>query len=267
MRVFKNFTLLILLFSLAACSASSGSASATTVWSKDETRLSSVAYDSSGTQLAQSVTAPGPRKTGKPYVIKGVTYYPLQSVDHGYQEVGVASWYGKDFHNKKTANGEIYNMHDLTAAHKTLPMPTFVKVENLENGKEVIVRVNDRGPFSKGRIIDLSYAAAQKLDMVKTGTAKVRITVLSETKDHLRTEGKDVDMAKGAFSIQIIAYSNRSNAQKLASQYKGGVVNTVNRDGRIFYQVRVRGFNTKTSAEAALKQFQRDYPDAFIISE
>lgn len=92
---------------------------------------------------------------------------------------GVASWYGKDFHGKKTANGEIYNMYDLTAAHRTLPFGTVVRVTNLENGKSVQVRINDRGPYIHGRLIDLSYAAAKKLDFVQYGTAQVRLQVIT----------------------------------------------------------------------------------------
>jgi len=93
---------------------------------------------------------------------------------------GVASWYGPNFHGHRTASGEIYNMYDYTAAHKTLPLGTYVRVINLENGKSVIVRINDRGPFKKGRIIDLSYAAAKKIDMIEKGIAKVRLEVISK---------------------------------------------------------------------------------------
>lgn len=115
--------------------------------------------------------------TMRPYNVFGITYYPAVS-PMGDRTEGIASWYGPDFHSKKTSNGEIYNMHDMTAAHKTLPMNTVVKVDNLENGKTIIVRINDRGPFVAGRIIDLSNKAAHQIDMVRKGTAKVRVTVL-----------------------------------------------------------------------------------------
>jgi rare lipoprotein A len=94
--------------------------------------------------------------------------------------VGIASWYGKKFHGHLTSNGEIYNMYGMSAAHKNLPLPTYLKVTNLANSKSVIVRVNDRGPFHQNRIIDLSYSAAYKLDMLKTGTAKVKISAITE---------------------------------------------------------------------------------------
>ena len=93
---------------------------------------------------------------------------------------GIASWYGSEFHGRRTASGEIYNMYDYTAAHKTLPLGTYVKVINLENGKSVIVRINDRGPFKKGRIIDLSYAAAKKIGIIEKGTARVRLEIISK---------------------------------------------------------------------------------------
>ena len=111
-----------------------------------------------------------------PYRVRGEDYEVLPS-PKGYQERGGASWYGSKFHGYKTSNGEVYNMYAMTAAHKTLPLPSFVRVENLDNGRSVIVRVNDRGPFHKGRIIDLSYAAAIKLGYANKGTAKVTHTL------------------------------------------------------------------------------------------
>ena len=112
-------------------------------------------------------------KIGKPYQVFGVWYHP--SDDRDYDETGVASWYGPGFHALDTANGERYDQDDLTAAHKTLPMPSYVEVTNLENGRKLVVRINDRGPFAKGRIIDLSRRSAQLLGVDKAGTAKVRV--------------------------------------------------------------------------------------------
>mgnify|MGYP003588602237 FL=1 len=115
--------------------------------------------------------------TMRPYNVFGIKYYPFIA-NIGDEFEGIASWYGPDFHSKKTSNGEIYNMYDMTAAHKTLPMNTVVKVDNLENGKSIVVRINDRGPFVRGRIIDLSNKAAHQIDMVRKGTANVKITIL-----------------------------------------------------------------------------------------
>ena len=117
-------------------------------------------------------------KVGAPYQVEGVWYYP--GSDYSYDETGIASWYGSDFHGKFTANGEVYNMNDLTAAHPTLPLPSIVRVTNLDNGRSIVVRVNDRGPYLRGRIIDLSRRAAQLVGMIGTGTAKVRVQILPD---------------------------------------------------------------------------------------
>lgn len=117
-------------------------------------------------------------KVGSPYQVDGVWYYP--GVDYNYNETGIASWYGPDFHGKYTANGELYNMNDLTAAHPTLPLPSIVRVTNLENGRSILVRINDRGPYKRGRILDLSRRAAQLLGIIGSGTAKVRVQILPE---------------------------------------------------------------------------------------
>jgi rare lipoprotein A len=112
------------------------------------------------------------------YDVLGHRYYVLSSSE-GYRARGIASWYGRDFHGLSTSSGETYNMHALTAAHKTLPIPTWVEVTNLENGRRVVVKVNDRGPFVDDRLIDLSYAAARELDMIRNGTARVEIRALA----------------------------------------------------------------------------------------
>ncbi|NCC02566.1 MAG: septal ring lytic transglycosylase RlpA family protein [Proteobacteria bacterium] len=117
-------------------------------------------------------------KVGRPYQIKGQWYYPAE--DYSYDEMGIASWYGDDFHSLKTANGETYNKNELTAAHKTLPLPSLARVTNLDNGRSIVVRVNDRGPFSGARIIDVSQRSAQLLGFEKKGTAKVRVQVMAE---------------------------------------------------------------------------------------
>ncbi len=112
-------------------------------------------------------------KIGKPYQVKGRWYYPKEDPD--YQAVGVASWYGRDFHGRKTANGEIFDMNAMSAAHKTLPLPSIVEVTNLENGRKIRVRVNDRGPFARNRVIDMSRAAARRLGFEQNGLARVRV--------------------------------------------------------------------------------------------
>lgn len=117
-------------------------------------------------------------KVGQPYQIGGIWYYPR--ADYDYDQTGIASWYGPGFHQERTANGETFDQNELTAAHQTLPMPSLVRVTNLDNGRSIVVRINDRGPFAAGRIIDLSRRSAQLLGMEQAGTAKVRVQILAD---------------------------------------------------------------------------------------
>jgi rare lipoprotein A len=138
--------------------------------------------------LCGSKSCRGTYKIGRPYTVLGNTYYPRE--DKGYKEVGLASWYGDSFHRRKTANGDTFDMNSMTAAHKTLPMPSVVRVTNLENKKSVILIVNDRGPFVNNRIIDVSQKAAKKLGFLENGIAKVKIEFLErETEKLLKTYG------------------------------------------------------------------------------
>jgi rare lipoprotein A len=132
----------------------------------------------------------GQYKVGSPYQIDGVWYYPKE--DPFYDETGIASWYGEDFHGKSTANGETYDMAALTAAHRTLPLPTIVRVTNLQNGKSILLRVNDRGPYARGRIIDVSKHAADLLGFQRNGTARVRVQYEG------RATGAGADVVDGA---------------------------------------------------------------------
>ena len=140
------------------------------------------------------------------YTVKGRTYKVMLSAKN-YIKKGIASWYGSDFHKKKTSSGEVYDMYAMTAAHKTLPLPTYVRVKNLENGRMVIVKVNDRGPFHSDRIIDLSYAAAKQLGMSVQGTAKVEVEALfpASQKEPLAAQ----------YYIQVAAYSGQELASHL----------------------------------------------------
>lgn len=216
--------------------------------------------------VCKAKPAPGPRKIGKPYYVDGIKYYPLDTAD-GYTEEGVASWYGPGFHGKLTANGETYNQKDMTAAHKTLPMPTYVRVENLENGKEIIVRVNDRGPFSKGRIIDLSEEGARRIGMIEKGTARVRVSVLSESADCYVSSGKEIDLDSGSFAVQIAAFSSEENAFRLSDKFgRKAVVNKGYVKGVLWHRVWIVGFTSKIKAEKAAKNFETEYSGAFVIA-
>ncbi|HKL83216.1 MAG TPA: septal ring lytic transglycosylase RlpA family protein, partial [Desulfobacter sp.] len=169
----------------------------------------------------------GPEATQRPYRIAGKRYYPMTSAS-GYVEKGHASWYGRKFHGRKTSNGETYNMYAMTAAHKTLPMNTWVKVENLNNGRNITVRINDRGPFVAGRIIDLSYNAARRIGIVGPGTGRVKVTALGKAtayskKEHTPVNFTPVNYWKGNFTVQVGAFKVKTNADqyriKLSKNY------------------------------------------------
>ena len=168
-----------------------------------------------------SPVQPKKEPTLRPYEVFGVKYYPIPD-SSGFSEKGEISWYGKKFHGRKTANGEIYDMYKISAAHKILPMGTYIRVTNLENGKEITVRINDRGPFAKGRILDLSYGAAQQLDMVNAGVVKGKIVALGKEIDPAgRIAGRHetivepLNFASEVFTVQVGAFSNRLNAERL----------------------------------------------------
>ncbi|HUA54835.1 MAG TPA: septal ring lytic transglycosylase RlpA family protein [Candidatus Sulfotelmatobacter sp.] len=137
----------------------------------------------SAKQLTPQQEHRGIYKVGDPYQINGVWYYPAE--DWNYDETGIASWYGPGFHERFTANGEIYDQNDLTAAHRTLPMPSFVRVTNLDNGRSIVLRVNDRGPYARGRIIDVSRRGAQLLGFETIGTARVRVQIMAKETQEL----------------------------------------------------------------------------------
>lgn len=199
--------------------------------------------------------------TARTYTVLGQTYHPLTSAD-GFSEEGVASWYGPQFHAKRTASGEVYNMYDLTAAHRILPMQTKIRVTNLENGKTIVLRVNDRGPFVGNRIVDLSYKAAQELDVIRPGTAKVRVEAL----------GRWPGGIPGRFFVQVGSFTQRENAARLMQEmrgrgYSGSRVVQAEIEGQTFWRVQVGEFGNLDKAEAARSQIARQTPGAFVIAD
>jgi peptidoglycan lytic transglycosylase len=172
---------------------------------------------------------------------------PRTGIDYpvGYRETGVASWYGKQFHGRPTANGEIYNMYGLTAAHRLMPLGTVVRVTDRENGRSVTVKVNDRGPFVHGRILDLSYGAAKHLGMVEDGTAPVAIEVIALPGDSKRS-------GDGLYTVQVGAFSTQQNARDLAEhlshKYPDVFLMTLRTNQRTIYRVRVGLFNEEGRA-------------------
>jgi rare lipoprotein A len=177
------------------------------------------------------------------YVINGKRYFTLPSAN-GYVERGIASWYGPNFHGKTTSNGETYDMHQMTAAHTQLPLPTFVKVTNLENGKTAVVRINDRGPFKKNRIIDLSFAAAKKLDIIKKGTGLVEVRAITADGKDLPPPSEPVKPAKHNIYIQVGAYGNPDNANRMKQQISSSLqrpvrIEQATHNGQSIYRVQV----------------------------
>jgi rare lipoprotein A len=165
----------------------------------------------------------------------------------GAAEVGVASWYGPDFHGRPTSSREIYDMHDMTAAHRTLPFGTHVMVTNLANGRSTVVRINDRGPFVKGRIIDLSYAAARVLGMIGPGTARVRLDVLGGRRDE-EPAGRALWVQAGAFTVQENAYAL---ARRLEPSFPGVLVTILRTSAATYYRVRIKAADRKDAERIA----------------
>jgi len=214
--------------------------------------------------------------TMRPYTIRGIRYYPTV-VSVGDTFKGNASWYGPDFHGKLTSNGETYNMHDMTAAHKTLPMNTIVKVTNLRNGLTTVVRINDRGPFIATRIIDLSNKAAHKIKMVGRGTAPVTLEILGfevKGKKNIPTkkEMKKAPQKKaiGGFALQIASFSKIEGALRTQEKYdntdgyKTIIKDVQSNNGRIF-KVLLKGF--KSEKEARDYKSYGIFDKAFIVRE
>jgi len=204
--------LIALVFGLAACTTSR--------YSMEHDAIPQGKFDASKVPNAKPIWEPLSRRGNQtPYEVRGKQYTILPSAD-GYEEVGVASWYGLKFHGELTSNGEIYNMYSMSAAHKTLPLPAYLRVTNLENQKSIIVRVNDRGPFHTGRIIDLSYAAAKKLEYDKQGTARVKLEVITVPKVRVNSSGNTRGGESGQLDrisnfIQVAAYANRLAAESV----------------------------------------------------
>ncbi len=211
--------------------------------------------------------------TQRPYEVNGHTYYPLPSAE-GFVEQGYASWYGSEFHGRPTASGEPYNMYAITAAHRTLPINTYVRVLNLENGREVIVRISDRGPFAKKRIIDLSYGAASKVGLIGPGVAKVRIEALGEVRLGAGSPARfkpHPDFRRGKFYIQVGAFLEPDNAyalrRKMTRYYKDVVVSRQPRGDQTFYRVQVFAsteYNTAKDFETRLESL--GFPGAFVVA-
>lgn len=211
----KTLSVILLVLLITACS-SSGRYS-----QRQDSRPESISRDID----FKDVTAqyePYLNASMRPYWVHGKHYTPLKT-GKGYSHTGIASWYGQKFHGHLTANGEIYNMFAMSAAHKTLPLPSFVKVTNLQNGRQAVVRVNDRGPFHDNRVIDLSYAAAMKLGVLDSGTAKVKVDVIHVNEHGQITVGNQaepqepiIDRQDPKWFVQVAALQDKSKLTEMA---------------------------------------------------
>jgi len=212
----------------------------------------------------------------EPYEVYGKRYYPLPDAQ-GFVQYGKASWYGKKFHGRRTSSGEIYDMYQQTAAHKILPLGTYVKVTNLGNGKYAIVRINDRGPFVKGRIIDLSYAVAKDLEVIGPGVVDVKIVALGkEVGTQPGRQGPTPlvaleDFTKGAFTIQVGAFEEKENAFRLAERLRVlfdyvQVSVYVDENKRTLHRVHVSKTSTLQQAGEMEKKLEdMGFKSAFIV--
>jgi len=232
----------------------------------------------SQSELKDAIARAEPHSRGgnKNYQVRGINYSVLNSAE-GFEQTGIASWYGKKFHGHLTSNGEIYDMYAMSAAHKNLPLPTYLKVTNLTNNKSVIVRVNDRGPFHQKRIVDLSYSAAYKLDMLKTGTARVKITTITEfgkkTNSQIANQKVKIKYPNQASIqeknyIQVFATSKHELAKKtaitLAKQYSQ-TVNYPEENG--IYRIQIGPIvNTSTRDKLLIELKKGSYPNAYLRS-
>lgn len=224
------------------------------------------------------VAQPGayPPKTD-PYTVMGRTYYPLKSAA-GYDEVGLASWYGSDFHGKRTASGHVYNMYGVSAAHKTLPLGTRVRVTNLRNNASVVLVINDRGPFVRGRVIDLSYGAARALDTVDRGVERVRITALGAGPVRVKRAPSAVarvtmETAPGLkyYHVRVGAFSIRANAERLYRRlltigFMEAQISTEVRNGKTLHIVQAGSYPSRQKAQEVMDVLRSDFPGCYIAS-
>lgn len=214
--------------------------------------------------VPDAVPAPEPLSVygnRSPYKVLGRSYEVLPS-SKGYKERGIASWYGEKFHGRLTSNRESYDMYKMTAAHKTLPLPTYARVTNLENGRSVVLRINDRGPFHENRLIDLSYAAAVKLGIHIKGTGMVEIEALDPEHPDLADLPPPPPPAGHTLFVQVGAYGSRENAQAMADRlqglgFKDVFLDRVHTGGELLHRVRIGPLNQVEDADriiAALAQ-------------
>jgi rare lipoprotein A len=268
-----RYSLLIGCCMLAACSVRDGPPN-------------SVHY--SWDEIEDAVPKDEPRsRYGNPqsYEVFGKQYKVMKSAE-GFTQEGVASWYGSKFHGQRTSSGETYDMHSMTAAHKSLPLPSYVEVINHNNNRKAIVKVNDRGPFHEGRIIDLSYAAATKLGVAKTGTAPVSIRVVTPdtltepdelpvvaaVKPVVVSRDESLVRDDGKLYVQVVAFASEDSALKMLKDlreqnFSSARIHVENSKGALLYRVRIGPVPTRDVAEKLLSQLKEiKYDNAKIVT-
>lgn len=257
----KALALVALILSLSACSGTSS--------------RYSMKHDATPSRSPTSVEMQDPiprfepysRQGNAPYQLFGQHYDIIRNVE-GYEETGIASWYGRKFHGHLTSNGEYFDMFSMTAAHKTLPLPSYVRVTNTANGKQAIVRVNDRGPFHRGRIIDLSYAAAYRLGVVATGTAPVHIEVITQIQPPLlaRSNESPPEQEASQLYIQLAAAQNRENLVALVQPLKDNYqLNATLDESNGLYRLFVGPFDELEAAQWLSTLRNNGYSGAFRV--
>lgn len=260
---------LVLLALLAGCASSpQPSSSSSSRYSISQDRAPSGDFDASGLKDAVPRHEPYSRGGNKsPYTVWGKQYTVMANAS-GFVQRGTASWYGEKFHGHKTSNGEIFDMYEMTAAHKNLPLPSYVRVTNLDNGRQAIVRVNDRGPFHSDRIIDLSYAAAKKLGYQARGTARVEIAAITVSPDGSMQVAGEANAAPAPASstssveqgifVQVASFSQPESAQQLSQRLR----NVIDSPVRVFaagqyHRVQVGPFTQRGLAEEQSKKIEQ----------
>lgn len=234
MSIIKFIPLLLTLTAFVACSSTSNSTTAPPVKNENSGRYS-ISQDRAPTRIvdvstvAEVIPVPITRTRAgnrSPYTVLGKSY-TVMDTEAGYSERGVASWYGEKFHGHKTSNGEVFDMYLASAAHKSLPIPSFLKVTNLDNNRSIIVRVNDRGPFHGDRLVDLSYAAATKLGYADKGTARVQLDAIVVKGDDSRgsavPQSNSVQVSNNSTArkyLQVGAYSQRASAEAISQELR-----------------------------------------------
>ena len=209
-----------------------------------------------------------PQKISKPYVVQGKRYEPLATAD-GFVQEGLASFYGRDFHGRKTSNGELFDMHALTAAHKTLPFGVYVRVEHKRTGKEVVVRINDRGPFVGNRIIDLSEGAASRIGLLQDGVASVKILALGYKSGDSYRQLANYD--KGSYTIQVGAFTIKENAYRYRDELKKNYGVADVQDSWVknirYYRVRLGRFESLRQAQTSRDDYeQKGFKGCFVVA-